>query len=198
MSLALTLGRATAGLFRAIAGTLAAPIPSSSATTQPPSSTWRDAASESPDLEEAVARMQEHNGMLRQIADAWLLAANVHSRDEVDFVRNVRIADEMARSIEWECAAVVAEVRQLAIDDAERPATQQRAAQTQALIEWAREREILLHQRLRSLATSEGLDVGDLRAARRTQIVGATTEEVELLLPHFSPGSHPPLSLCLE
>lgn len=199
MSLALTLGRATAGLFRAIAGTPPAPTTSLSAVAhQAPSPTWRDAAGESPDLKEAVARMEEHNGMLRQIADAWLLAANVHSRDEADFVRNVRIADEMARSIEWECAAVVAEVCQLAIDDAKRPATQQRLEQTQALIEWAREREILLHQRLRELATVAGLDVGDLRAARRTQIVGATTEGVEVLLPHFSPGSHPPLSLCLE
>ena len=199
MSLALTLGRAAVGLFRAIAGRPPVPMPSpSAATTQPPSSTWRDAAGESPDLKEAVARMEEHNGMLRQIADAWLLAANVHSRDEVDFVRNVRIADEMACSVERECATVVAEVRQLAIDDAKRPATQQRLEQTQALIEWAREREALRHQRLRELATVGGLDVGDLRAARRTQIVGATTEEVELLLPHFSSGSHPPLSLCLE
>jgi hypothetical protein len=199
MSLALTLGRATAGFFRAIAGTPPAPLPSpSAATTQLPSSTWRGAAGESPDLEEAVARMEEHNGMLRQIADAWLLAANVHSRDEADFVRNVRIADEMAHSIESECAAVVAELRKLALDDADRPASQRRAAQVQALIEWAHEREILLHQRLRELATVSGLDVGDLRAVHRTQIVGATAEEVEVLLTHFSPGSHPPLSLCLE
>jgi hypothetical protein len=28
--------------------------------------------------------------------------------------------------------------------------------------------------------------------------VGATTEEVEMLLPHFSPSRHPPLSLFLE
>jgi hypothetical protein len=142
--------------------------------------------------------MEEHIDLLRQIADAWLLAANVHSRDEADFTQNLRIADEMARSIEWECAAMIAEVRQLALDAVGRPAAQQRDAQIQALIEWARVSEAVLHRRLREVATAESLDVGDLRGACRAQVAGASSEDVEALLPHFSLGSQPSLSIYLE
>ncbi len=175
-----------------------AAVPAPSSHNVLPAGDWRSARKESPELAEAVERMEEHIAMVRQISDAWLLSANVHAREEAEFVRNVSTAHEMANALEWECAAVVDELRQLAVDAAERPAAEERLDRAQAFIEWAYHQEVALHQRLRQVATEADLDVGDLRRIARLQGPSATNAETETLLPHFAKGNHPPLNLCLE
>jgi len=142
--------------------------------------------------------MDEHTQMLRQLSDAWLLAANVHARDETEFVRNIGTAREMANALEWECAAVVDELRQLAVDADGRNAAKERLDRAQAFIEWAHDGEARLHGRLRQLAAEAGLDAGDLRRVGRLGGPSATKAEAEALLPHFANGNRPSLQLCLK
>jgi hypothetical protein len=174
----------------------ATPAPSSHNVL--PAADWRSARKESPELSEAVERMEEHIAMIRQIADAWLLSANVHARDEAEFIRNVSTAREMANAFEWECAAVVDELRQLAVDADGRNAAKERLERAQAFIEWAHDGEARLHRRLRQLAAEAGLDAGDLRRVGRLGGPSATKAEAEALLPHFANGNRPPLHLCLK
>lgn len=189
-------GRAAA----AIAGPNAPPSrePALSHRGVSPAGDWRAASHESAELREAVTRMEEHADMLGQLADAWLLAANLHARDEDEFIRNLRIAGELAHSIEWEAAAMVSELRQLANDADQRPSEEQRLRVVQAFIEWAHAQDALLHQRLRQVAASAELDSGDLRAVSRQQTPGVSVAEAESLLPLFQQSPRPTLRLCLE
>src|SRR5689334_24635829 len=112
MALAYTLGRATAGIFRALSGKPKARV-SPASPARPPRVAWRDVRTESPTLRQAVEAMEGHVDVLQQIADAWLLSANLKQFDAQRFYANVARSRDMAAALDDDCAAVVAEIRAL-------------------------------------------------------------------------------------
>lgn len=167
-SVAFRLGRAVAALFRAKGGAPSANRAPPSAPP-PPTMGWRGAKAESATLRHAVEPMEHHASLLAQLADAWLLAANVQVTDVEQFHANVRRSREFAGLIDEPAHAVVAEVRHLehlrdraAWFDARKAAASQFADAVDRL-------EHQLRARLDALTAERGPDVSALRmdAARR-------------------------------
>lgn len=176
-SVSFRLGRAVAALFRAKG---AAPTANRTPPSAPPPATmgWRGAKAESATLRHAVEPMEHHASLLAQLADAWLLAANVQVTEVAQFHANVRRSREFAGLIDEPATAVVAEVRQLeqlrdraGWFDARKAAASQFADAVDRL-------EHQLRARLDSLTAERSLDASALRmdaaqnvaAPERTQV----------------------------
>lgn len=168
MALAYTFGRAMAGLLRVFSGKPKARSAAAS-PTRPPQATWRDARTESLTLRQAVEAMNGHTDLLVQIADGWLLSANLKQFDLPQFRANVTRSRQIATSLDDECAAVVAELRHL-------EHVRDRAAQFDAQAQRAHRfadrvarANAALRERLNEVAQARGLDAATLRteAAKR-------------------------------
>ncbi|MDQ7995266.1 MAG: hypothetical protein AAGC76_05365 [Luteibacter sp.] len=166
--MAYTLGRATAGLLRALSGRPKARV-APAAPAPLPRSAWREARTESLTLRQAVETMNGHTDLLVQIADGWLLSANLKQFDLPQFRANVARSREIATSLEDECAAVVAELRHL---EHLRDQAAQFDAQAQRAHRFAdrvAQANAALRERLNEVAQARGLDAAALRteAAKR-------------------------------
>lgn len=177
MALAYTLGRATAGLLRAVTGRSAS-RPAATPASAPSRPAWRDARTESPTLRQAVEAMEGHADLLAQIGDGWLLSANLKQVDVSRFYANVARSGEIARALEEDCAAVVSELRAL---EHQRDHAAQFDADALRANQWADrlvQANEVLRTRLASVVHARGLDINAvlMDAARRC----TTTERAEV------------------
>jgi hypothetical protein len=165
MSLAYTLGRATSGLWRALSGRprRTPPPPLKQAPARPPS--WRDARSEGAMLQQAVEAMEGHTDMLAQIADAWLLSANLKQFDQTRFYANVARSRDIAGSLDDQCMAVVVELRALRQQRDQAGWFEERTRRAHRLADRTAHASALLHQRLTAIAHARGLDPSMLMEA---------------------------------
>lgn len=168
-SVAFRLGRAVAALFRGKSGDI--PTANRASAGVPPAATlgWRAAKAESATLRHAVDPMEHHASLLAQLADSWLLAANVQVTEVAQFHANVRRSREFAGLIDEPATAVVDEVRHLehlrdraGWFDARKAAASQFADAVDHL-------EHQLRAHLDALTAERGLDASALRtdAARK-------------------------------
>lgn len=163
MALAYILGRATAGLFRALSGKPKARV-SPASPARPPRVAWRDARTESLALRQAVEAMEGHVDVLQQIADAWLLSANLKQFDAQRFYANVARSRNMAAALDDDCAAVVAEIRALERQRDQAAWFEARERQAHAVADRAMMLRAEMDVRLRALAATRGVIASDLVA----------------------------------
>lgn len=192
MALAYTLGRATAGLFRALSGKPKARV-SAASPARAPRMAWRDARTESLTLRHAVETMNGHTDLLAQIADGWLLSANLKQFDLPQFRANVARSREIATSLDDECAAVVAELRQL---EHLRDHALQFDAQAQRAHRFAErvaQANAALRERLDEVAQAHGLDAATLRTEAAKRCGQTERAEVDALVEASNDEQRSPL-----
>lgn len=158
MSLAYLLGRA----LRALTGPSR---PRSPVATPMPALSWRTARDESDGLHIAVTALESHTGMLSQIADTWLMWANLWTSDPAHFRANVGYAQSIAMRLDQDAEAVVREVRRLERLRDGVGGFERRRAQAEHLIDAAGVLSAALHARLHALAMDQGVDAAVLVAA---------------------------------
>lgn len=170
MSLAYSLGRALRALTGRSRHHSSAPPARGSANATPPS--WRAAGEESDGLHIAVTAMASHTGVLQQIANSWLMWANLWTRDPAQFRANVAYAQSIALRLEHEAHDVVATVRRLEALRNGVAVFDQRRAQAERLTDAAGLLSMALHARLHELANEQDVQASALTAvAHRTQPV---------------------------
>lgn len=184
MALAFTLGRATAGLLRAFTGRPAA-RPATAAPAASPRPNWREARHESLTLRHAVEAMEGHTDLLAQLADAWLLSANLKQFDIGRFYANVARSRDIAGALDEDCAAVVAELRAL---EHQRDCAAALEAEALRANQWA-DRMALATQALRAqvtaLAQARGLEPATVFSDAARRSAETARAEVETLLEQY-------------
>lgn len=155
MSLAYSLGRAIRFLARP--GRTPPPQPMPSTSTAPPQS-WRMARDDSDGLHIAVTALESHTGLLQQIAESWLMWANLWTHDPATFRANVGYARTIALRLEHDANDLVATVRRLENLRDGVAAFDRRREHAEQLANRAGLLSMALHDRLHELASARGLD----------------------------------------
>jgi hypothetical protein len=154
-----------------------------------PTPDWRLARDEGPTLRQAVEVMEGHADVLRQLGDGWLVAANQKVREPGTFRANVLHARSLKMLIEDECCALVSELRDLEHKRDSVGVFDVRREQAHALADWAGVLNAAIRDRLQTLSSNQGLEMGDLLDAaskRGGRMDGATIDQ---WLPRFSEGA---------
>lgn len=149
---------------------------------------WRLARDEGPTLRQAVEVMEGHAGVLRQLGDGWLVAANQKVREAGTFRANVQHAQSLRTLIDDECVALISELRDLEHKRDSVGVFDVRREQAHALADWAGVLNAGLRERLQTLANERGLEMNDLlsdAAKQGGKLEGATVDQ---WLPRFSEG----------
>lgn len=159
MSLAYSLGRALHALF---GSRPRSPGPSASAAPAP---SWRTARDESDGLHIAVTALESHTGMLQQIADTWLMWANLWTSNPAHFRANVGYARSIATRLDQDAEALVSEVRRLERLRDSVAVFERRRMQAKQLTDAVGVLSVALHARLQEVALAQGVDDAVLTAA---------------------------------
>lgn len=159
MPLAYSLGRA----LRALAGRsrTRSTVPSAGALPRP---SWRNARDESGGLHIAVTALESHVGAMQQIADAWLMWANLWTHDPAHFRANVAYAQSIALRLEHDAESLVSDVRRLERLRDGVGGFDHRRKQAEQLTDAAGLLSAALHARLHELASAQGVDAATLVA----------------------------------
>jgi len=144
---------------------------------------WRAARAEGDTLAIAADAMADHTQMLRSIADAWLLSANLWESDPAAFRRKVQHAKTMAMALEDECLEVVDALRVLErLRDGAAAFAQQRDQAT-ALAEQAEAATTQLRAQVQRLAEARGMEARAPYQASASSVPSIELARVARLMP---------------
>ncbi len=164
MSLAYSLGRALRALTgRSLPHSSAPPARGAANAPSPPS--WRAARIESDGLHMAVTALESHTGMLQQIADTWLMWANLWTSNPAHFRANLGYARSIATRLDQDAEALVNEVRRLERLRDSVAIFERRRVQAEQFTDAVGVLSVALHARLHEVASAQGADAAALTAA---------------------------------
>ncbi|SFW27935.1 hypothetical protein SAMN02800691_0732 [Luteibacter sp. UNCMF366Tsu5.1] len=151
---------------------------------------WRAARTESDTLAIAVDAMTHHTQMLRSIADAWLLSANLWESDPAAFRRKMQHAETMAMALEDECIEVIDALRALERMRDSAAAFALQRDQATALAEQAEAATTQLRAQVQRLADARGMEARAPYQASASSVPSIDLAQVARLMP-LTADAHP-------